>query len=95
LEKQQHLDKIRLRLLYVAFYRLKQDQQPGSLYEKYDLDPIAQAIFETCLISDSLDFIKDKVRKWIGFGKRYSLLAADLEGLGVLYILPDLGGETL
>jgi hypothetical protein len=95
LEKQQDLDKIRLRLLYVAFYRLKQDLQPGSLYEKYDSSPIAQAIFETCSISDSLDFIKDKVRKWIGFGERYSLLAADLEGLGVLYILPDLGGETL
>jgi hypothetical protein len=95
LEKQQDLINIRLRLLYVAFYRLKQDQQPGSLYGKYDSEPIARAIFETCSISDSLDVIRDKVRKWIGFGERYSLIAADLEGLGVLYILPDLGGETL
>ncbi|KAL2812130.1 hypothetical protein BDW59DRAFT_177031 [Aspergillus cavernicola] len=94
-EKQLDLDKIRLRLLYVAFYRVKQNLQPGSQYEYYDATPIAQAIFESGSVNDTLDTICAKVRTWIGFGERYSLIAKDLEGPGVLYILPDLSGESL
>ncbi|KAL2801968.1 hypothetical protein BJX63DRAFT_441608 [Aspergillus granulosus] len=94
-ENRLDLDRVRLRLLYVAFYRLKQDQHPGSQYEYYDPTPIAQAIFETGSIKDPLETILVKVRTWIGYGERYSLLATDLGGLGVLYILPDIAGESL
>lgn len=95
-ERQEFLNKIRLRLLYVAFYRVKQNIQPGSQYEYSDAaNYIAKAISHAGSVNDSFDTIHLNVRTWIGYGERYSLLANDLGGLGVLYILPENGGETL
>ncbi|KAL2801897.1 hypothetical protein BJX63DRAFT_438376 [Aspergillus granulosus] len=94
-EKRQSLDMIRLRLLYVALYRVKQEARPGHQYEYYDPTFIAQAIFQTGCVNDQLDVIIAKVRTWISLGGRYDLIAEDLEGLGALCILPDLGGESI
>ncbi|KAL4755793.1 uncharacterized protein BDW70DRAFT_165121 [Aspergillus foveolatus] len=94
-EKRQTLDRIRLRLLYVALYRVKQEVQPGHQYEYYDPTFIAQAIFQSGCFDDQLDVITSKVRTWISLGERYNLIAEDLEGLGALYILPNLGGESV
>ncbi|KAF5856042.1 hypothetical protein ETB97_007985 [Aspergillus alliaceus] len=90
------VNKIRIRLLYVAFYRVKQDIQPGSQYEYSDAAKfIAEAISHASSIEDSFDIIHKKIRTWIGYGERFTLLANDLGGLGVLYILPDSDSKTL
>ncbi|PYH94304.1 hypothetical protein BO71DRAFT_231429 [Aspergillus ellipticus CBS 707.79] len=95
-EKRLDLDKIRLRLLYVAFYRLKKKLQPGDQYEYSGAVPfIAQALLFTGSINDSFEIVQKRVRSWISRGDRYDSLAKDLGGLGVLYILPDMGGESL
>ncbi|KAA8641651.1 uncharacterized protein ATNIH1004_011787 [Aspergillus tanneri] len=95
-EKDHDLCKIRLRLLYVMFYRLKQWVEPGSQRQYYSATNfIAEVILNDSLSSDPLDKIHSTVRGWIGKGERYERLANDLGGLGVLYILPDYGGETL
>ncbi|KAE8386469.1 hypothetical protein BDV23DRAFT_187279 [Aspergillus alliaceus] len=61
------VNKIRLRLLYVAFYRVKQDIQPGSQYEYSDAAKfIAEAISHASSIEDSFDIIHKKIRTWIG-----------------------------
>lgn len=85
------LDNIRLRLLYVAFYRLKKSLKdyPGAV------SSIADALLSTGLIKDPIDIVRDRVTLWTRRGDRYDLLAKDLGGLGVLYILPDLGGESM
>ncbi|KAB8235602.1 uncharacterized protein BDW43DRAFT_308938 [Aspergillus alliaceus] len=64
------VNKIRLRLLYVAFYRVKQDIQPGSQYEYSDAAKfIAEAISHASSIEDSFDIIHKKIRTWIGYGE--------------------------
>ncbi|GFG19062.1 hypothetical protein IFM5058_09662 [Aspergillus udagawae] len=95
-ERQRDLGKIRLRLLYVVFYRLKQATEPGSQCNFYSAPNfIAQVIQNTGSTEDSTDTIRKNIRTWVGYGERYELLANDLGGLGVLYILPNLGGESL
>lgn len=95
-ERKHELYKIRLRFLYVMFYRLKQWIEPESRPRYSNAsDFIAQVILNTGSSSDSPEVVRNKVRGWVGHGERYELLAKDLGGLGVLYILPDYGGETL
>ncbi|KAE8383871.1 hypothetical protein BDV26DRAFT_2724 [Aspergillus bertholletiae] len=95
-ERQHDLYKIRLRFLYVMFYRLKQWVEPGSQYQYFSAaEFIAQVILNNGSSSDSLDVVRNRVREWVGHGERYELLAKDLGGLGVLYILPDYGSKTL
>lgn len=87
-ERRRALDQIRLRFLYVAFYRLKKKAQPGSEYSGA-IPFIAQALLETGSIKDPFDTIQKRVRTWVSYGNRYDLIAKDLGGLGVLYVLPD------
>ncbi|KAE8133849.1 hypothetical protein BDV38DRAFT_257230 [Aspergillus pseudotamarii] len=95
-ERQHDLYKIRLRFLYVMFYRLKQWVEPGSQYQYFSAaEFIAQVILNSGSSSDSLDVVRNRVREWVGHGERYELLAKDLGGLGVLYILPDYGSKSL
>lgn len=95
-ETQDYLNKIRLRILYVAFYQVNQKLQPRVGYEQYGtVSFLAEAIFRTLSGKGSLDDIKRRLRTWIGYGERYTLIAEDLGGLGALYILPDLGGEYM
>ncbi|GLA56041.1 hypothetical protein AnigIFM63604_004099 [Aspergillus niger] len=95
-EKDVYLNTLRLRILYVAFYVAKQQLEPGSQYEYYSITPfLAEAVMHTLPHQQSTDDIEKKLRTWIGYGERYSLLAGDLGGLGALYILPDLGGEYI
>lgn len=94
-EKQQDLDRIRLRLFYVSFYRLKMEIQPAR-QGNYDAGIfIARAILASGPVNDSFDVIQRRVRDWISLGDRFSLLARDLGGLGSLYILPNSGGESM
>ncbi|GLA67156.1 hypothetical protein AtubIFM54640_010133 [Aspergillus tubingensis] len=86
---------IRLRLLYVALYRVKQELQPEHQYDYYVSNYIAQAIFQAGCVDHQPDVINANVRSWINLGERYHLIAEDLGGLGALYILPDIGGESL
>ncbi|KAF4227805.1 hypothetical protein CNMCM8980_005986 [Aspergillus fumigatiaffinis] len=95
-EEQHDMNKVRLRLSYVLFYRLKEAVEPSSQYQNYDTATfIAKIILESPSITDSLELVRSRVRSWIGHGERYTLIANDLGGLGALYILPDLGGESI
>jgi hypothetical protein len=95
-EEQHDMNKVRLRLSYVLFYRLKEAVEPSSQYQNYDTATfIAKIILESPSITDSLELVRSRVRSWIGHGERYTLIANDLGGLGALYILPDLGGESM
>lgn len=87
-ERRRALDQIRLRFLYVAFYRLKKKVQPGSEYSGA-IPFLAQVILETGSIEDPFDIVQQRVRTWVSYGNRYDLIAKDLGGLGVLYVLPD------
>lgn len=94
-ERQQELEKIRLRLLYVSFYRLKEYVQPSTQYHHYDAAAFIAQVIKESGAGDNLDVVQGQVRRWIGLGERYSLLANDLGGPGALYILPDNGGESM
>lgn len=52
-------------------------------------------MLSTGSITDPIDIVQDRVRLWVSRGDRYDSLAKDLGGLGVLYLLPDIGGESL
>lgn len=95
-EEQHDLNKLRLRLSYVLFYRLKEAVEPSSQYQHYDAATfIAKIILDSRSVTDSFELVRSRVRSWIGHGERYTLIAKDLGGLGALYILPDLGGESM
>lgn len=95
-EEQQELNKIRLRLLCVAFYRLKQAVEPISQARNYNTAYyLAEAIRKSKPDVDNIDVIHRRVRAWVQKGERYELIAEDLGGIGVLYILPERGGESL
>ncbi|KAJ9482571.1 hypothetical protein VN97_g10855 [Penicillium thymicola] len=94
-ENQQQLGKIRLRICYVAFFRLKNAVQPGTQYQYDDASMFIAHLIGDSGCGDSLSDIERRVRRWVGLGERYSLLANDLGGLGVLYLLPEDGGESI
>ncbi|KAI2735866.1 hypothetical protein DTO013E5_8941 [Penicillium roqueforti] len=94
-ENQQQLGKIRLRICYVAFFRLKNAVQPGTQYQYDDASMFIAHLIRDSGCEDSLSDIERRVRHWVGLGERYSLLANDLGGLGVLYLLPQDGGESI
>ncbi|KAG0158450.1 hypothetical protein PDIDSM_5964 [Penicillium digitatum] len=94
-ENQQQLGKIRLRICYVAFFRLNNAVQPGSQYQYDDASMFIAHLIRDSGCEDSLSDIERRVRHWVGLGERYSLLANDLGGLGVLYLLPQDGGESI
>lgn len=94
-EKQQGLYRIRLRLFYVSFYRLKMEIQPAHQDHYGASIFLARAILASGPVNDSFDVIQRKVRDWMNLGDRFSLLARDLGGLGSLYILPNEGGESM
>ncbi|RAH80874.1 hypothetical protein BO86DRAFT_121370 [Aspergillus japonicus CBS 114.51] len=94
-EEQQQLCNIRLRFLYIIFYRLKQEISPGSQYEYYcAANFIARTICDANHSNQPINVVEKRIRAWVGYGERYESLANDLGGLGALYILPDLGGES-
>ncbi|KAJ5159157.1 uncharacterized protein N7500_008808 [Penicillium coprophilum] len=94
-EQQQELDKIRLRILYVAFYRLKNAIQPSTRYQYDDISLFIAHAIRSLGSKDLLPVIESRVQLWVGRGERYDLIARDLGGLGALYILPEDGGESL
>ncbi|KAJ6112281.1 hypothetical protein N7523_002103 [Penicillium sp. IBT 18751x] len=94
-ENQQQLGKIRLRICYVAFFRLKNAVEPGTQYQHDDASIFIAHVIRDSGCDDSLSDIERRVRRWVGLGERYSLLAHDLGGLGALYLLPDDGGESI
>ncbi|OQE09333.1 hypothetical protein PENFLA_c107G02405 [Penicillium flavigenum] len=94
-ENQQQLGKIRLRICYVAFFRLKNAVQPGTQYQYDDASMFIAHLIRDSGCGDALSDIERRVRRWVGLGERYSLLANDLGGLGVLYLLPEDGGESI
>ncbi|KAJ6018473.1 hypothetical protein N7522_001937 [Penicillium canescens] len=94
-ENQQQLGKIRLRICYVAFFRLKNAVQPGTQYQYDDASMFIAHLIRESGCEDSISDIERRVRRWVGLGERYSLLANDLGGLGVLYLLPEDGGESI
>lgn len=94
-ENQQQLGKIRLRICYVAFFRLKNAVQPGTQYQYDDASMFIAHLIRDSGCGDALSDIERRVRRWVGLGERYSLLANDLGGLGVLYLLPEDGGESM
>lgn len=94
-ENQQQLGKIRLQICYVAFFRLKNAVQPGTQYQYDDASMFIAHLIGNSGCADSLSDIERRVRHWVGLGERYSLLANDLGGLGVLYLLPEDGGESM
>ncbi|KAG0156250.1 hypothetical protein PDIDSM_3427 [Penicillium digitatum] len=94
-ESQQQLGKIRLRICYVVFFRLKNSVQPGTQYQYDDASMFIARLIGDSGCRDSISDIERRVRLWVGLGERYSLLANDLGGLGVLYLLPEDGGESI
>ncbi|KAL2005517.1 hypothetical protein VTN00DRAFT_2728 [Thermoascus crustaceus] len=87
IEREQYLNTIRLRLIFVVFYRVKQAIEPrGLCYEASYF--LARIINRSSIINDALKDIEKNVRSWINYGQRYELLAEDLGGLGTLFILP-------
>lgn len=46
-------------------------------------------------MGDTPDDIQNKLRDWVDRGKRYDLLATELGGLGVLFLLLDKISETV
>ena len=79
----------------MAFFRLKNAVQPGTQYQYDDASMYIAHLIRDSGCADSLPDIERRVRRWVGLGERYSLLANDLGGLGVLYLLPDDGGESM
>ncbi|KAL2826013.1 hypothetical protein BJY01DRAFT_262477 [Aspergillus pseudoustus] len=94
-QERQTVDTIRLRVLYVALYRVKQELQPEHKYDYYISNYIAQAVLKAGCVDHQPDVINANVRLWINYGERYHLIANDLGGLGALYLLPDIGGQSL
>lgn len=94
-ERQQHLEKIRIRILCVAIFRLKNSIQPSSLYHYDDVSSFIAQMIGNSGCNDPLGIIESRVRLWVGRGERYNLIAEDLGGLGVLYMLPEDGGESV
>jgi hypothetical protein len=94
-EHQQQLGKIRLRICYVVFFRLKNSVQPGNQYQYDDASMFIARLIAASGCVDPLSHIERRVRHWVGLGERYSLIANDLGGLGTLYLLPDKGGESM
>lgn len=94
-EYQHQLGKIRLRVCYVVFFRLKQAVQPGTQYQYDDVSNFIAHVIRNSGCNDSFTVIEHRVRHWVGLGERYSLLANDLGGLGILYLLPEEGGESM
>ncbi|KAJ5144478.1 hypothetical protein N7526_001986 [Penicillium atrosanguineum] len=76
--------------------QLVQDLQDErvSLFPSY-LPTTSAHVIRDSGCDDSLSDIECRVRRWVGLGERYSLLAHDLGGLGALYLLPDDGGESI
>lgn len=70
--------------------------EPGNQYQYFGTaESIAKSIQGEMLKKEPLEEISDRVRKWVGYGERYELLAKDLGGLGILYILPNYSSESL
>lgn len=88
-ERQEQLGKIRLRILYVIIFRLKDIVQTGSRYQYDDTSLFIAHMIKDAGSLDTLPIIEGRVRVWVGLGERYSLIAKDLGGLGALYLLPE------
>ncbi|RAL03194.1 uncharacterized protein BO80DRAFT_470879 [Aspergillus ibericus CBS 121593] len=86
-EKKKDLNIIRLRLLYVLFHRLNLETQ--RRFGQAVSDRLAQIIHASGLVTDTLETVEGRLGSWIDRGARYELLANDLGGLGVLFVLPD------
>ncbi|KAJ5887373.1 hypothetical protein N7495_007414 [Penicillium taxi] len=94
-ENEQRLGRIRLRICYVVFYRLKNAIKPGTQYQYDEISISIAHLIRESGCKDQIHDIERRVRLWVGLGERYSLIANDLGGLGILYILPEDGGESI
>jgi hypothetical protein len=88
------MDRIRKRLLYVVFSRLKmafhRTQLRGNILTQF-----ARLIRQSGLIDESLEDIEERVGTWACRGDRYQLLSDDLGGLGALILLPQDIGDSV
>lgn len=87
-EKSSDFNTIRLRFLYVLFFRLKQSIQPKRLCANV-ISLLVQIIYHSGLVKDSKDIVEKKLVTWTDRGERYELLAKDFGGLGSLFVLPN------
>ncbi|KAJ6008524.1 hypothetical protein N7540_012500 [Penicillium herquei] len=93
-EEQQQLDRFRCRISCVALFWLKNAIVPGSNYGN-DASIFIASVIKDSGCEDELCIIQNRVRLWIDRGDRYTLIANDLGGVGVLYVLPEDYGESL
>ncbi|GLA55940.1 hypothetical protein AnigIFM63604_003288, partial [Aspergillus niger] len=90
--------------------RVENNSDPSVNLQLASLSCYVQASLQTSSLADFYNFIIYceqqqqlgkirlrifRVRLWVGRGERYDLIARDLGGLGVLYILPEYGGESV
>lgn len=88
-EKNTIFSTIRLRFLYVSFFRLKESIQPEERLCTDVISLMVQTIYNSGLVKDSKDVVAKKLVNWTDRGERYDLLAKELGGLGSLLVLPD------
>ena len=88
-EKNTIFSTIRLRFLYVSFFRLKESIQPEERLCTDVISLMVQTIYNSGLVKDSKDVVAKKLVNWTDRGERYDLLAKELRGLGSLLVLPD------
>ncbi|GKZ51991.1 hypothetical protein AbraIFM66951_009086 [Aspergillus brasiliensis] len=88
------IEKIRCRLCYVAFYLMK-DQLQGDGFRQDAIVCLSGMIKRTDMVSAGEHEIQGKLRTWVDKGERLWLLSMDLEGPGVLFLLPEDVGENM
>ncbi|GCB20420.1 hypothetical protein AAWM_03305 [Aspergillus awamori] len=88
------IEKIRCRLCYVAFYLMK-DQLQRDGFRQDAIVCLSGMIKRTDMVSAEEHEIQGKLRTWVDKGERLWLLSMDLEGPGVLFLLPEDIGENI
>ncbi|KAI9923379.1 hypothetical protein MW887_009929 [Aspergillus wentii] len=88
------VERVRCRLCYVAFYLMKDQIQ----YQGFSHDALvflSSMIKRAGIVSIDEMAIQEKLRSWVEKGERFWLLSMDLEGPGVLFLLPQDIGEYM
>ncbi|KKZ61072.1 hypothetical protein EMCG_04316 [[Emmonsia] crescens] len=94
IEKQQIINKVRLRFFCVALFRLKEILQNNHCIKDV-VSCFAHTVHCSDLVGDQGGEILDKFHDWVDRGERYNLLAEELKGLGMLFLLPEDVGEYI
>ncbi|EAW24606.1 putative protein kinase [Aspergillus fischeri NRRL 181] len=94
IERVMIIEKVRCRLCYVAFYLMK-DQLQRDGFRQDAIVCLSDMIKRTDMVSAGEHAIQRKLRTWVDKGERLWLLSMDLEGPGVLFLLPEDIGENM